>query len=171
MNRREFLKSGAGALSAFGVMGAAAEAPKNIRTAPKAVQDAKRAKLAALRELGPTITDYEVRRKKNIPGMRAAFYIDDAIFCMHELVDMNPKSCWDHPFFAHLKEAWERYGLKTQLNLFYRDDFYYGVRQGLFSLKDVPDKWRDDFQAAKEWFRFGFHSIQEIGRASCRERV
>ena len=160
MNRRDFLKAGVGAVAAGGVLGVSA-AGKNIRTLPQAIQDAKRAALAKLKELGPTITDFEVRRKKNIPGRRAAFYIDDAIFCMHELVDMNPKSCWDHPFFAHIKEAWERYGLKTQLNLFYRDDFYYGVRQGLFSLKDVPDKWRDDFQAAKEWFRFGFHSIQE----------
>ena len=160
MNRRDFLKTGIGAVAAGGVLGASA-AGKNIRTLPQAIQDAKRAALAKLKELGPTITDFEVRRKKDIPGRRAALYIDDAIFCMHELVDMNPKSCWDHPFFAHIKEAWERYGLKTQLNLFYRDDFYYGVRQGMFSLKDVPDKWRDDFQAAKEWFRFGFHSIQE----------
>ena len=160
MNRRDFLKAGVGAVAAGGVLGVSA-AGENIRTLPQAIQNAKRAALAKLKELGPTITDFEVRRKKDIPGRRAAFYIDDAIFCMHELVDMNPKSCWDHPFFAHIKEAWERYGLKTQLNLFYRDDFYYGVRQGLFTLKDVPDKWRDDFQAAKEWFRFGFHSFQE----------
>ena len=73
MNRRDFMKTGFGALATAGAFGAMAEsdAPKNIRTASKAVQDAKRAKLAALRELGPTITDFEIRRKKNIPGRRA----------------------------------------------------------------------------------------------------
>ena len=167
MNRREFLRTGTGVLATAGFAGCVSVSTsgggdvKNIRAASKAVQDAKRAKLAALKELGPTITDFEIRRKKNIPGRRAAFYIDDAIFCMHDLVDTKPKSCWDHPFFAHIKEAWLRYGMKTQLNLFYRDDFYYGVKQGLFSLKDVPETWKEDFQAAKEWFRFGFHSIQE----------
>ena len=161
MNRRDFLK--AGALAAAGAIGAEAGAagPQNIRTAAKAVQDAKRATLAQLRELGPTITDFEVRRKRDIPGKRAAFYIDDAIFIFRDLVAQKPKSCWDHRFLGHVKEAWERYGLKMQLNLFYRNDFFYGVREGLFSLKDVPDTWRDEFQQAKEWFRFGFHSLQE----------
>ena len=161
MNRRDFLK--AGALAAAGAIGAEAGAagPQNIRTAAKAVQDAKRATLAQLRELGPTITDFEVRRKRDIPGKRAAFYIDDAIVIFRDLVAQKPKSCWDHRFLGHVKEAWERYGLKMQLNLFYRNDFFYGVREGLFSLKDVPDTWRDEFQQAKEWFRFGFHSLQE----------
>ena len=74
MNRRNFLKVCAGALSSASVLGVqAASDPKNLRTAPKSVQDAKRAALAHLRELGPTITDFEIRRKKNIPGKRAAF--------------------------------------------------------------------------------------------------
>ncbi len=163
MNRRDFLKTGVGALAAAGAVGARAEAdgPQNMRTASKAVQDVKRAKLAQLKELGPTITDFEVRRKKDIPGKRAAFYIDDAMFTFRDLAAQRPKSCWDHRFLGHLKEAWERYGQRIQLNLFYRNDFFYGVREGLFSLKDMPDTWRDEFQAAKEWFRFGFHSLQE----------
>lgn len=163
MNRRNFLKVCAGALSSASVLGVqAAAGPKNLRTAPKSVQDAKRAALANLRELGPTITDFEIRRKKDIPGKRAAFYLDDVIWIFRDLSAQRPKSCWDHRFLGHLKEAWERYGMKTQLNVFYRDDFYYGVRAGLFSLKDMPDIWRDEFQAAREWLRFGFHSIQEF---------
>ena len=173
MNRRAFLRTGTGVLATAGLASGslATSARANsvppssfspLRAAAKSVQDAKRAKLAALRELGPTITDFEIRRKKKIPGKCAAFYIDDVIFLFHDLVDKNPKSCWSHPFFAHLKKAWELYGVKTQLNLFYRDDFYYGVRESLFSLKDVPETWRDEFQAAKEWLRFGFHSIQEF---------
>ena len=155
MNRREFIKlSAASPLFAAGAI-------KEMRAESKAVQDAKMAKLAALKELGPTITDFEVRRKKDIPGKCAAFFIDDVIFVFRDLTAMKPKSCWEHPFLAHLKEAWERYGVKTQLNLFYRGDFFYGVKEAMFSLRDVPDAWKGEFQSAKEWLRFGFHSLNE----------
>ena len=162
-SRRRFLKlSVASGLTAFAASPLSTSgAVKSIRTESKAVQDAKRDKLAALRKLGPTITNFEVRRKKDIPGKRAAFYIDDVIFVFRDLAAMKPKSCWEHPFLAHLKEAWERYGVKTQLNLFYRGDFFYGVKEAMFSLKEVPDAWKGEFQSAKEWLRFGFHSLNE----------
>ena len=163
-NRREFLKLAAtsGLVSfAASPLVAADGAPTAMRTEPKAVQDAKRAKLAALKELGPTISDFELRRKKACPGKRAAFFIDDVLFVFRDLAAAKPKSCWEHPFLAHLKEAWELYGVKTQLNLFYRGDFFYGVKEAMFSLKDVPDIWKDEFQSAKEWLRFGFHSLNE----------
>ena len=128
MNRREFLK--------VGVPGAALE---------------------SLKELGPTMTDVEVRRTKNIPGKRAAFYIDDVIFCFRDLAAERPKSIWDHFYFAAFKEAHEKYGLKVQMNIFYRNDFYYGARGAEFTLAQMPDVWKAEFQAAKDWLRFGFH--------------
>ena len=162
-SRRRFLKlSVTSGLAAFAASPlSAADAIGEMRAESKAVQDAKRAKLAALRKLGPTITNFEVRRKKDIPGKRAAFYIDDVLFVFRDLAATKPKSCWEHPFLAHLREAWERYGVKTQLNLFYRGDFFYGVKEAMFSLKNVPDMWKGEFQAAKEWLRFGFHSLNE----------
>ena len=135
---------------------------KMLRTESAAVQNAKRNAVASLKKLGPTITDFEIRRKKNIPGKRAAFYIDDVIWIFRELAERKPKSCWDHRFLGHLKEAHEKYGLKVQLNVFYRDDFYYGAKTAAFTLKDMPDTWRAEFQAAKPWLRFGFHSLQEF---------
>ena len=162
-NRREFLKMGAGglALAAAGCMTGTGGEVQDVRAAPKSVQDAKRAALARLPELGPTITDFEVRRKKNIPGKRAAFYIDDVVFLFQDMAEKKPKSLWYHPFFAHLKECWEKYGLKSQLNVFYKNCFFYGVQNAQFTLKDMPDTWRDEFQGAKEWLRFGFHSYEE----------
>ena len=160
MNRRDFLKlSAAGAATVAG--NAFAKDIRNNRAEPESVQGAKRAALASLKELGPTIPDYEVRRKKVIPGKCAAFYIDDVIFVFRELATQKPKSCWDHRFLGHLKEAHEKYGLKVQLNIFYRNDFYYGARGAEFTLKDMPDIWRDEFQAAKGWLKFGFHSYSE----------
>jgi len=164
MNRRDFLRlaatSGAAAFAST-PLEAADGAITAMRAESKSVQDAKRAKLAALKELGPTITDFELLRKKVIPGKCAAFYIDDVVFVFRDLAARKPKSCWEHPFLAHLKEAWERYGVKTQLNLFYRGDFFYGVKEAMFSLKDVPDVWKDEFQSAKEWLKFGFHALNE----------
>ena len=165
MNRREFLKmsatSGVAVLAASPL--AAADGSSNeTRSEPKAMQDAKRSRLEALKELGPTITDFEVRRKKAIAGKRAAFYIDDVIFCFRDLAQSRPKSIWDHFYFAAFKEAHDKYGLKVQMNVFYRNDFYYGARGAEFTLSQMPDTWKAEFQAAKDWLRFGFHSYAEF---------
>ena len=166
MNRREFIRtSGLGMTALIGGCVTASSPEKEIkmhRAASDEVQNAKKNALAKLRELGPTITDFEIRRKKNIPGKRAAFYIDDVIWIFRELAAQKPKSCWSHRFLGHLKEAHEKYGLKVQLNVFYRDDFYYGAKTAEFTLRNMPDKWRDEFQAAKSWLKFGFHSLQEF---------
>lgn len=170
MNRREFLKNGLGGLALATTAGCMSEAlttsPKEkirtIRQEDPAVQAAKAAKLAACSELGPTMTDVEVRRTKKIPGQRACFYIDDVIFCFQDLAATKPKSIWDHFYFAAFKEAHEKYGLKVQMNIFYQGDFFYGVASAKFTLAQMPDTWKAEFQAAKDWLRFGFHSYSEF---------
>ncbi len=160
-NRRNFFKlSAAGAVTALA--GTAAAQVKNIRAESGAVQNAKMARLNALPELGATITDFEVRRKRDIPGKRAAFYLDDVIWVFRELAERRPKSVWEHPFLGCLKEAWERYGTKVQLNIFYKDCSFYGLKAAEFTIADMPDIWRDQFQSAKEWLRFSFHSYEEF---------
>ena len=168
MDRREFLKIGAGS-AALAVAGCAAggkglpgEGIRNVRAESPELQAQKRAALEALTELGPTMADVEVRRTKNIPGKRAAMYIDDVIFLFRDLATQRPKSCWDHFFLKALREAHDRYGLRVQLNVFYRNDVYYGTRGAEFTLKDMPDVWKAEFQAAKDWLRFGFHSYSEF---------
>ena len=168
MNRREFLKIGAGSAAlavagcATGGKGLPGEGIRNVRAESPELQAQKRAALEALTELGPTMADVEVRRTKNIPGKRAAMYIDDVIFLFRDLAAQRPRSCWDHFFLKALREAHDRYGLRVQLNVFYRNDFYYGARGAEFTLKDMPDVWKAEFQAAKDWLRFGFHSYSEF---------
>ena len=167
MNRRDFIRMGTGG-AAMAIAGCATNnstsilSDGNIRAESAERQASKRAALESLKELGPTITDVEVRRTKNIPGKRAAFYLDDVMFLFRDLVATHPKSCWDHPLLAAFKEAHEKYGLKAQFNIFYRNDAYYGARGAEFTLKDMPDTWKADFQAAKDWFRFGFHAYSEF---------
>ena len=168
MNRREFISLGAGG-AAMALAGCATSGGKgggdgvrNVRAESPELQAQKRRALESARELGPTIADVEVRRTRDIKGNRAAFYLDDVIFVFRDLARDRPKSCWDHFLLSAFKEAHEKYGLTAQFNIFYRNDFYYGARGAEFTLRDMPDKWRDEFQAAKDWFRFGFHSYSEF---------
>ena len=167
MGRRAFLKAGAGgaALVVAGCAtggGVSGDGIRNVRAESPELQAHKRAALEAAKELGPTMTDVEVRRTRNIPGKRAAFYLDDVIFVFRDLARERPKSCWNHFLLAAFKEAHEKYGLKAQFNVFFRNDFYYGARGAEFTLRDMPDTWKQEFQAAKDWFRFGFHSYSEF---------
>ena len=56
----------------------------------------------------------------------------------------NYKSAFDHPYLALLKKAHDEYGLKTQLNCFYRTSFFYGKDE--FCLADMTDKYKKEFE-------------------------
>ena len=169
-NRRDFIRGAAvmtaaamaGGCTTPAAKGQLGEGITNVRSESPELQARKRKALESAKELGPTMANVEVRRTKNIPGKRAAFYIDDVIFCFRDLAAQKPKSIWDHFYFAAFREAHEKYGLKVQMNIFYRNDFYYGARGAEFTLKDMPDTWKAEFQAAKSWLRFGFHSYSEF---------
>ena len=77
MNRRDFMFGAAAALASGCTSAAGRKDVAMLRAESLSVQEAKRKALSRLKELGPTISDFEIRRKKNIPGKRAAFYIDD----------------------------------------------------------------------------------------------
>ncbi len=112
------------------------------------------------KSLGPIVTDWEQRRAKGLSGRKAAMYIDDVIWVFRDLTRQRPKSMFGNPFLAALKEAHERYGLKVQLNCFYRTDVFYSMDE--FSLADMTDAYKDEWQAAKGWLRLGFHAYQEF---------
>ena len=86
--------------------------------------------------------------------------IDDVIWLFRDLTRNAPKSMFEHPFLAMLKEAHEKYGFKVQLNLFYQLDNYYGNDE--FSLKEMTDVYKAEWEAASDWLIFGFHSKQEF---------
>lgn len=45
-----------------------------------------------------------------------------------------------------LQEAYDKYGVKTQLNLFYKTSFWYNDDE--FSLSDMTDAYKAEFEAA-----------------------
>ncbi|MBR5157428.1 MAG: hypothetical protein IKW59_06650 [Clostridia bacterium] len=87
-------------------------------------------------------------------------FIDDVIWVLRDLTRQKPKSIFDNPFFKILKNAHEKYDLKTQLNLFYRTDYYYGMDE--FTLAEVTDAYKEEFKANSDWLKLGFHSFQEF---------
>jgi len=88
------------------------------------------------------------------------FYIDDVIFVMRDLARMKPESIFDVPLLKVLKKGHDETGVTVQLNLFYRTDFFYGSDE--FTLSDVPDCYKAEFEANSDWLKFAFHAKQEF---------
>ena len=147
--RREFIRTAALAVVSAGVSrtGYGSGQPTEDMTMP-------------LKELGPVITDWEVRSHPTLKGRKASFFIDDTIWVLRDLTRTRPKSMFDVPLFKALKEAHDRYGLKLQMNLFYRTDYFYGTDE--FTLGDVTDAYKAEFEAASDWLKFGLHALQEF---------
>ena len=154
MDRREFLKGAA-------LMGAVAVADGCGALGTTRPTNSGAGKPTAVSyELGPTITDWEFRRPARLSGAKAGMYIDDVIWVFRDLTRQRPKSMFDNPLLGALKTAHERYGLKVQLNCFYRTDFFYGMDE--FSLNDMTEAYKEEWQASKDWLRLGFHAYQEF---------
>ena len=146
MHRREFLKGAVLAGAAAALEGRAGPDRQKSGCAPD--------------ELGPVVTNWEYRRPQGLSGKKAAMYIDDVIWVFRDLARQRPKSMFDNPLLGVLKEAHDRYGLKVQLNCFYRMDVFYGMDE--FSLADMTDAYKKEWQTSKDWLRLGFHAYQEF---------
>ena len=150
-SRTEFLLAG-GAGAALAVLGCA--------TAPECVErEITKKKFAGLKLLPPAMPKATVE-KGALAGKVACKYIDDAIWFLRDIARTRPASAFSHPFLAGLKRLHERYGYKVQLNLFYRTDFFYGMDE--FTLAQMPDAYKAEFQKNADWLKFGFHSLQEF---------
>ena len=145
MNRREFMTGlGGAAVFAATKTAGAAEVPEFARGAV---------------ELEPILKDAKVVRAAK-DGKCASFFIDDAIWFLRDIARKKPKSLFDSDFLKPLKDAHDRFGLKLQINLFYRTDFFYGMDE--FTLADVTDAYKSEFSANSDWLKLGFHSLQEF---------
>lgn len=86
--------------------------------------------------------------------MNYHFFIEDNIWFLRDLNRDRPASIFDHPYTAMLKRLHERFGLKIQLDVF--------IETEGFSLSDMTDKYRAEWQANSDWLCFGFHSRTEF---------
>ena len=104
----------------------------------------------------------DIVRKKGggIMTKKAYFYIDDTIWMLRDITRERPESMFDNPILKALKDTHERYGLKVQLNLFYRTDYFYGNDD--FSLADVTDAYKSEWEESSDWLKLAFHAKQEF---------
>ena len=88
------------------------------------------------------------------------FFIDDVVWSLRDLTRIRPESMFDIPFFCVLKNAHEKYGMKVQLNLFYRTSAYYGNDD--FCITEVPDDYKSEWEKASDWLKLAFHAKEEF---------
>ncbi len=88
------------------------------------------------------------------------FYFDDVIWLFRDLTRQRPESIFDHFYLKVFKEAHEKYGLKVQMNVFYRTDYFYGTDE--FTLAEMTDAYKEEFRANADWLKFGYHARQEF---------
>jgi hypothetical protein len=91
---------------------------------------------------------------------QAYFFIDDVIWVMRDIARKRPASIFDIPFMKMLKKAHDEQGMTVQLNLFYRTDFFYGTDE--FTLSEMPDCYKAEWEANADWLRLAFHAKQEF---------
>lgn len=90
---------------------------------------------------------------------KASFFVDDVLWVFRDLTREHPKSLWDNSYMAMFKEAHDKYGAKVQLNVFYRTCFWYNDDE--FSLADMTDAYKHEFEEAADWLKLAFHSKEE----------
>ena len=90
----------------------------------------------------------------------AYFFIDDTIWVMRDLARQRPKSMFDNAFMKMLKRAHDDTGMTAQLNLFFRTDFFYGDDE--FTLCEMPDIYKKEFEENSDWLKLAFHAKQEF---------
>ncbi len=90
----------------------------------------------------------------------AYFFIDDVIWVFRDIARKRPNSIFDNSFMKMLKSAHDDFGTTVQLNLFYRTDFFYGTDE--FTLSEMPDCYKGEFEANADWLRLAFHAKQEF---------
>ncbi len=85
-------------------------------------------------------------------GAVAHFSIDDVLEPLQDITVNREKyaSIFENDFFAFLKELHDEYGICVTCNLFYRS-------HPEFTLADVTDAFKDEFQANASWLRFSWH--------------
>ncbi len=73
-------------------------------------------------------------------------------------------SIFQDPYLAVYKKAYDLYGAKVHLNLFYcfpGESSLYSTAREYFDLSMMTDKFKEEFRANAHWLKLAFHSYQE----------
>ena len=81
------------------------------------------------------------------------FTVDDNVRFLKEIEQEELLSIFSHPYLAMYKRLHETFGLKVQLNLFYR-------MEG-FELSQASSRYVSEFEENSDWLKLSFHSDLE----------
>ena len=81
------------------------------------------------------------------------FTVDDNITFFKEICQNQYASIFDHPYLALYHSLHEKYNLKIQLNLFFKD-----AENDDFDLSQFPAHYRAQWEACSDWLKMSFHS-------------
>ena len=82
------------------------------------------------------------------------FTVDDNIRFLRQINEAIPRSIFDHPYLAMYRRLHDSFGVSVQLNLFYEEES--------FSLSDMTDIYRSEWESVSDWLKLSFHSRCEI---------
>ncbi|HEY8389768.1 MAG TPA: hypothetical protein VIL26_02260 [Clostridia bacterium] len=85
--------------------------------------------------------------------MNFRFSVDDNIWFFQDLAKNNYSSIFENSYLALYKRLHEKYNIKVQLNLFYQFED--------FNLSQMPDRYKQEWIANKDWLQLSFHSKTE----------
>ncbi len=86
---------------------------------------------------------------------RFRFSVDDNIEFLKDLA-RTPEgypSLFDHWYLGFWRELHRGFGVKVHLNIYYQTDD--------FDLTDMPDCWREEWEANAHWLHLSFHALQD----------
>lgn len=86
---------------------------------------------------------------------RFRFSIDDNIEFLKDL-GLHPAdyaSLFDHWYLAFWRSMHEEFGTKVHINIYYQTDG--------FDLTQMPDRWKEEWQANASWLHLSFHALQD----------
>ena len=86
---------------------------------------------------------------------RFRFSCDDNIFFLKDLGTAPEKyaSLFDHWYLGFWRDMHEQFATKVHLNIYYQTDG--------FDLTQMPDKWKEEWQANAAWLHLSFHALQD----------
>ena len=79
--------------------------------------------------------------------------IDDTTYALQRLSHNHYTSIYEDKFFRYLRCLHQWCNCKVTLYVF--------EHYGNWSLSDIPNTYRQEFQDAADWLKFGFHAVSE----------
>lgn len=86
------------------------------------------------------------------------FTVDDFIIAMKDITENKDKyrSIFENPYLKVFKQAYDQYGSKVHINLFYEN------LDGSFNLSMMTDRFKEEFIANADWMTLTFHARREF---------